>query len=285
MGNFEAFIFGLVQGATEYLPISSSAHLALLPHVLGSKDPGLAFDVFLHIGTLLATAVYFFQDWLHILKNPFPKSVHLDEPNKKASLSNEDLYSEKKMAPAVHISWVHLIIGTIPAVIAGVLLNQWIVSHTRELWVMGVTLPLFGIILWLADRQSPSTRSVSGTTLWDMFWIGCMQVLSLVPGVSRSGSTMTAARLRGFSRQDSARISFLLSLPITLGAIVYEAKHWREIVDSLSGWTPLLIGMGAALLFGALAIHFLIKLLAKVSFWVFAVYRIAIGVLILLLGN
>ncbi len=266
MDNFVAFIYGLVQGATEYLPVSSSAHLALLPHVLGDSDPGLAFDVFLHIGTLLATGIYFFKDWVHILKHPLPKAAQHDHSS------------------VVHLSWVHLIIGTLPAVIVGALLHHWIVDHTRSLWVMGISIPLFGIILWLADRQSRSDRSIAKTSLMDMFFIGCIQTLSLVPGVSRSGSTMTAARMRGFKRQDAARISFLLSLPITLGAIVYELKHWREIVDTLNGWTPLLIGMGSALLFGALAIHFLIKLLGKMSFAIFAIYRIILGGLILFLA-
>ena len=259
MDNFTAFIYGLVQGVTEYLPVSSSAHLTLLPHILGTPDPGLAFDVFLHIGTLLATAVYFFKDWIRILKHTFPKAARHDHSS------------------SVHISWVHLIIGTLPAVIAGVLLNHWIADHTRSLWVMGVTIPLFGIILWLADKKSPKERNISRTTLMDMFLIGCMQTLSLVPGVSRSGSTMTAARLRGFKRQDAARISFLMSLPITLGAIVYEAKHWHEIVDSLQGWQPLVIGMISALVFGAIAIHYIIKMLGKMSFAVFAIYRVILG--------
>lgn len=260
MDHFSAFIYGLVQGATEYLPVSSSAHLALLPYVLGQKDPGLAFDVFLHIGTLLATAFYFFKDWLQILMNPRPDSTR------------------------PHLSWLHLIVGTLPAVMAGALLNSWIQDHTRALWVMGIIIPVFGILLWLADRFSRSEREFSKASLGDIFWIGCFQALSLVPGVSRSGSTMTAARLRGFSRQDSAKISFLLSLPITLGAIVYEARHWNEIVESVNGWSPLLVGMGSALLFGALAIHFLIQLLGKMSFAVFAIYRILLGAIILFLA-
>jgi len=110
-------------------------------------------------------------------------------------------------------------------------------------------------------------------------------MLSLVPGVSRSGSTMTAARFCGFSRQDSARISFLLSLPITLGAIVYEIKHWDEIVQTLNGWTPLIVGMLSSFVFGALAIHFLIKILGKISFAGFAVYRLIVGILVLVFGN
>jgi undecaprenyl-diphosphatase len=235
--------------------------LALLPHVLGDQDPGLAFDVFLHIGTLLATAIYFFKDWLFILKNPLPKQG------------------------VKTLTWLHLVVGTIPAVIAGATLNHWIQDHTRALWVMGITLPVFGVLLWWVDRRASSNRKLKDVTLKDMFWVGCMQMLSLVPGVSRSGSTMTAARFCGFERQDSARISFLLSLPITLGAIVYELKHWDDIVNSLSGIEPLLVGMASAFVFGALAIHFLIKLLGKASFAVFAIYRIAIGALIFILGS
>ncbi len=261
-----ALIYGLVQGATEYLPVSSSAHLTLLPHVLGQQDPGLAFDVFLHLGTLFATGIYFFKDWIAILKNPLPQ--------KTASSTG-----------VKNLSWFHLIIGSIPAVVAGVLLNHWIQQHTRSLWVMGITLPVFGVILWWVDRKSSSNRSIKEVSLKDMFWIGCMQMLSLVPGVSRSGSTMTAARFCGFSRPDSARISFLLSLPITLGAIVYEMKHWDEIVQALNGWTPLLIGMISSFIFGALAIHFLIKILGRFSFAAFAVYRVVVGILVLVLGK
>jgi len=266
MDNFVALIYGLVQGATEYLPVSSSAHLTLLPHVLGQQDPGLAFDVFLHVGTLLATGIYFFKDWLGILKTPLPQSSSTESGVK-------------------NLSWLHLIVGTIPAVVAGALLNHWIQDHTRSLWVMGTTLPLFGIILWWVDRKAPASKTIKDTSLKDMFLIGCMQMLSLVPGVSRSGSTMTAARLCGFSRPDSARVSFLLSLPITLGAIVYEMKHWNEIVATLNGWAPLLIGMFSAFVFGALAIHFLSKLLGKASFAVFAVYRVAVGILIFVFGE
>jgi undecaprenyl-diphosphatase len=260
MGSFEAFLYGLVQGATEYLPVSSSAHLVLLPHVLKQEDPGLAFDVILHLGTLLATAVYFFSDWLMILKNPLPK-----------------LDSEGRFA---HLSWVHLIVGTIPAALAGAVLNHWIQDHTRSLTVLWFTLPVFGILLWWVDRQQTKVRTIRETTLKDMFLIGLMQALALVPGVSRSGSTITASRALGFSRADSARISFLLSLPITLGAIVYEARHWQDLVASVNGVTPLLIGCMSALVFGALAIHLLIKWVSKSNYSVFAVYRVILAILI-----
>ncbi len=260
MSPFDAFWFGLVQGATEYLPVSSSAHLLLLPRVLGTPDPGLAFDVFLHVGTLLATAVYFFKDWLEILKNPLPK-----KDGKRT------------------LSWVHLAIGTIPAVVAGALLNGWISTHLRSLWILWITLPVFGVLLWWVDRKRPVLRELGDASLKDLWIIGCMQALALVPGVSRSGSTITASRLLGFGRAESARISFLLSLPITLGAVIYESRHWNELMNSISGAGPLLIGTVTALISGALAIHFLIKWVSKTSFAIFAVYRVLVAVLVALL--
>ncbi len=257
MNPFDAFWFGLVQGATEYLPVSSSAHLLLLPRVLGTPDPGLAFDVFLHVGTLLATAVYFFKDWLEILKNPLPK-----KDGKKT------------------LSWMHLVVGTVPAVVAGALLNGWISSHLRSLWILWITLPLFGVLLWWVDRKVTADRKLCDASLKDLWVIGCIQALALVPGVSRSGSTITASRLLGFGRAESARISFLLSLPITLGAVIYESRHWHELMDSISGAGPLLIGTLTALVSGALAIHLLIKWVSRTSFAIFAVYRVIVAVLV-----
>ncbi len=263
MGHIEAILYGLVQGATEYLPVSSSAHLLILPHALGTQDPGLAFDVILHLGTLLATALYFFKDWILIAKNPIPKQV--------------------REGGIAHLSWVHLAVGTIPAVIAGVLLNSFIKEHTRALVILWVTLPLFGILLWWVDRVRPMKRTLQDSTLRDMLYIGLFQALALIPGVSRSGSTMTAARLLGFHRAESARISFLLSLPITLGAIVHELPHRHELMESFQGATPLLLGCGSALLFGALAIHVLIKWVSRTSFAVFAIYRVVLAIGIALL--
>ena len=257
MDSITALLYGAVQGLTEYLPVSSSAHLALLPHALGTPDPGLAFDVMLHFGTLLATLIYFFKEWLVILKNPLPKK----------SLSS--------------LSWVHLIVGTIPAGMAGVLLNHWIEDHTRAPWIMGVTLPVFGVLLFLADRYAGQKKGMKDASMMDMWVIGCFQMLALIPGVSRSGSTITAARMRGFNRQESARVSFLLSMPVILGAVVLEFRHWDRLAASLSGWEPLVLGMLAALVSGGLAIHYLIRLLGKASYTGFAIYRIALGLFIL----
>lgn len=264
MTSFESFIYGLVQGITEYLPVSSSAHLVLLPQFLGEKDPGLAFDVFLHIGTFLATMIYFFNDWVAILKNPFPKSDGTDV-GKKATMS-----------------WIHIIVGSLPAAIVGFVLKHWIEDHTRAIWIQAATLSIFGVLLWLVDRNQKKTRAIRESTYKDLFLIGCAQACALVPGVSRSGSTITACRALGFAREDSMRISFLLSLPVTFGAILLECRHWREIAASVSGYEPLVIGFISSFVFGAFAIHFMMKWMKKVSFSVFAFYRVGIAMLILI---
>lgn len=258
MGSFEAFIYGLVQGATEYLPVSSSAHLVILPHLFKNPDPGLAFDVILHIGTLLATAVYFFGTWLEILKTPMPKR------NARGKIK--------------HLSWVHLIIGTVPAVICGLVLNHWIQDHMRSLVVLWVTMPLFGILLWAVDAKSKNERNLEDASFKDMLVIGCIQSFALIPGVSRSGSTITAARLLHFNRADAARMSFLLSMPITLGAIVHEARHWNELVTSMNGAGPLIIGCVTAFIFGAAAIHVMIKWVSKTDYKIFAIYRTVVAI-------
>lgn len=265
MGTFEAFLYGAVQGFTEYLPISSSAHLLILPHFLGQNDPGLAFDVFLHIGTLLATGLYFFKDWMQILKTPFPKALDQSQQGRSG------------------LSIIHLIVGTLPAVMVGFLLNHWIQENTRSLVILWFTLPIFGIFLWLADRYSKNDRPITQASYRDMLMIGCAQALALIPGVSRSGSTLTASRLLGFSRADSARISFLLSMPITLGAIVFELRHFEQIKESANGLPILLISAGSAMVFGLMAIRVMLTWVSRTSFSIFAFYRIALAVIIALL--
>lgn len=264
MEIFDSIIYGIVQGATEYLPVSSSAHLLLLPRFLGHEDPGLAFDVMLHLGTLFATLIYFFRDWVEVLRTPLPRHARSLNPNR------------------ISLSWVHLVVGTLPAVIAGVLLNSWIQEHLRSVAVLWFTLPGFGILLWWIDKKAPSERHAREARVLDLFWIGCIQALSLIPGVSRSGSTMTAGRFLGFRRPDAARLSFLLSMPVTLGAIVYEARHWDEIVASVQGIAPLAWGCLAALVSGGLAIHYLIQWVGKASFAIFAIYRVVLGLVVFL---
>lgn len=260
MGFIEALLYGAVQGLTEYLPVSSSAHLLMLPRFLNQTDPGLAFDVFLHIGTLLATGIYFFKEWLVILRNPFS----FQRPSQGTNSNG--------------VTLIHLFIGTLPAVIAGLVLNHWIKENTREIWILWVTLPVFGLLLWWADHRGQKLKKSLATISYaDFLWIGCAQMLALIPGVSRSGSTITAGRWLGFSRSDSARISFLLSMPVTLGAIVLELRHFEEIRASVQGWLPLIVAAVSSLLFGALAIRLMLTWVSRTSYSIFAVYRVIIA--------
>lgn len=256
MSTLHAIIYGLVQGLTEYLPVSSSAHLTVLPYIFGEQDPGLAFDVFLHAGTLLATLIYFWKDWLHILKHPRGQTGDL------------------------RLSWGHFIIATLPAAVLGVVLNHWIKENTRELWVVYMTLPLFGFLLWWADRKFKNTKQANRASLKDVFTIGCAQALALIPGVSRSGITITAARMLGFEKTQAARLSFLISFPVILGAAVFELRHWSELVESASGLTPLAVATIAAALSGVWAIRMMIRWVGKIGYGGFAIYRTLLALIL-----
>lgn len=267
MTIWEAFLFGAVQGLTEYLPISSSAHLILLPRFLGTQDPGLSFDVFLHAGTLTSTLWYFRADWLGLLER------------KASSLK----------------LWKLLIIGTLPALICGALFHRWVETALRGNQVLATTLVVGGLLLWGVDAwrsrrerdvtsdhgaKKMKAREFGALTLNDAFLVGVAQACALVPGMSRSGSTMIGGRLLGFSRESAARFSFLLSAPITAAALVFELKDFKQVVESQVGLLPLLTGALSAFVFGWFAIDLLLKLLRKFGYLSFAVYRVVLAVVI-----
>lgn len=248
MGLIEAVLYGLVQGITEYLPISSSAHLILLPKILGSQDPGLAFDVFLHLGTLLATLFYFRSDWVLIMRD-------------KVRLSQ-------------------VIAGTIPALVAGVIFHDLAETVFRSPQVLVATLSLGGIALYAGDRLAPMTKSAATLTIKDAFLIGLFQCLALVPGVSRSGSTILGARLVGVTRPEAARFSFLLSAPITAAALVFEFRNWSDLLAITDGGGVLLVAALSALIFGCLAITGIIRYVKNFGYGVFALYRIILAFIV-----
>ncbi|MBS1962159.1 MAG: undecaprenyl-diphosphatase UppP [Bdellovibrionales bacterium] len=258
MNGFEAALYGLVQGITEYLPVSSSAHLVLLPRFLGHEDPGLVFDVFLHLGTLFATLIFFWRDWFELL-NP----QHL----------------RKNVTSASGVTWVTLVVGTIPGAVSGFLLQHWADDAFRGVGVIVITQIVGGSMLYLADRFARAERPVEAIGFGDAVVVGLFQCLALVPGMSRSGSTMTGARLFGFDRAAAARFSFLLSAPITAGAILYELlKHGHELfAGGTVPTTSLAIAFVTTFVSGMLAIGFLLRVLRKVGFLGFAVYRIALA--------
>ena len=256
MTILDAILLGLLQALGEFLPISSSAHLVLLPYLRGQEYQGLAFDVMLHAATLAAVLIYFGRDWYILLKQG------VSAPRSR----------EGKML------W-YLALATIPAAVAGVLLNDWAENVFRNPALIAVNLILFAAILFWADRTAKRSQS---TDLFDVpfktvFLIGCAQALALMPGVSRSGITITAALLLGLNRHTSARISFLLSAPIIAGAAVLEIGHLSPA--DFNG--TLLAGFVSAFIGALFVIGGLMRYLKAHTFDVFVYYRWILGAVIL----
>jgi len=256
MDYFDAFLYGLVQGLTEYLPVSSSAHLILLPKFLNIDDPGLTFDVFLHLGTLFATFTFFWKDWKKIFQS-FVKKVDKAE-----------------------VTWKEIALGTLPALLMGALLYPLIKTVFRSHEVLVWTLSIGGIALFVVDALASRQKKLSDLGIKGAFIVGLIQCLALIPGVSRSGSTITAGRLLGLDRASAARFSFLLSAPITFAAVVFELRHWDQIFQSSLGTGPVLVAFLSSFLFGLVAIGGLLKVVQHFSFLSFAVYRVLVAFVI-----
>jgi undecaprenyl-diphosphatase len=262
MTVFQAVILGLVQGLAEFLPISSSAHLVLTPWVFGWSDPGLSFDVALHVGTLIAVLWYFRAEWVKLTQSAI------------ALVRTRRADTEEKRR------FLYLVVATIPAAAGGVLLEDYAETTFRSPALMAVTLMVMGVVLWAVDRYAARDRPRSTLTLRDAVLIGLAQVLALVPGVSRSGSTMTAGRALRLDRQSAAVFSFLMSMPVTAAAALLKVPDLLRT----EGITPTLIaGVLSAGISSWLAIAVLLRYISRHSFGVFAVYRLALGAVILTL--
>jgi undecaprenyl-diphosphatase len=263
----QAVVLGLVQGLTEFLPVSSSGHLIVVPALLGWHDPfidSLAFSVMLHIATLLALLVYFRADWLRLI------------PAGLAAIRERSLGDDRDR----RLAWL-LAVATIPAVIVGVALNDAIETVFREPRLVAVTLVLGAAILFIADRVGSHNKSVQSITFPVAAGIGAAQALALVPGVSRSGISISAGLFAGLDRESAARFAFLMATPITAGAGLWEL---RKIVGGEAGvdlpLVPLVAGMIAALVSGLLAIAVLLRYLRTHGLGVFVVYRLALAALV-----
>ncbi len=260
MDLLQSIILGAIQGITEFLPVSSTAHLVLLPWFFSWTDNGLPFNVALHMGSLLAIIYYFWRDWILIIKE-FIQSVlswSFDgRPNGKTGL--------------------YLIIATIPGALAGVLFEQYAAGLLRHPLSVAFTLSFFGVVLYFSDRVSKKTRTVGEMNMLDCIIIGISQAFAIIPGVSRTGITITGAMFRNLNREEAAKFSFLLGAPLIAGAGVFEARHLEySAVMSL----PFLAGVLASAVFAFLAIKFLLRFVRKSSYTVFVVYRLALSVLI-----
>ena len=257
MTVFQAFVLGVVQGLAEFLPISSSAHLALTPWLMGWPSPGLAFDVSLHVGTLAAVLVFFRDEWGRLAAAAW----------RLAATRRLETASDRRV--------LHLVVATIPGGAAGLLLNDLAETTFRSPALIATMLIVMGVILWGVDRLAARARQLDDMRWTDAVLFGIAQVFALVPGVSRSGSTMTAGRALRFHRESAAVFSFLMSMPITLAAALFKIP---DAVRQPGSTAPLLVGILASGISGWLAISTLLRYVSRHSFDVFAIYRIAVGV-------
>ena len=262
MTIIQSIILGVVQGLTEFLPVSSSAHLNLFPWVLGWGKMPESFDLALHIGTLLAIVIFFFKDWIKLFVGGYKQVV------------------KKEKSTEGKIFW-SLVIATIPAGILSIILDKIsseIIGNNLnlEMIVIAITLIVMGIVLYVIDKKAKSNTKYKDINLKQSVLIGASQALAAAfPGVSRSGITMTIARSLGLDRESAARYSFLLATPITVAAVIFDFKN--IILTDISMW----LGILASFLVGIAIIKFLLDYLKKGSFKAFAIYRIIVGLIVI----
>lgn len=267
MDILQAIVLGIVQGLGEFLPISSTAHLVLVPYFTGWPDPGLSFDVALHVGTLVAVIAYFWRDWINIISNSkFLISKQI--PNPKSQIPNEIQYSPKL--------FLLLIIASVPGAVIGYFLEDAAATIFRSPLLIAGTLSIVGLILYLVDKYAVHKKEINNITIKDSVIIGLSQAVAIIPGVSRSGATMTAGLALGLSRETAARFSFLLSTPIIFGAAMVKIPDLlREGIN-----TPIILGIFAAAISGYLAIKYMLRFIQRVGYAPFFWYRLVLAAII-----
>ncbi|WP_121251492.1 undecaprenyl-diphosphate phosphatase [Nocardioides ferulae] len=261
----QAVVLGTIQGLTEFLPISSSAHLRIYPELFGWGDPGAAFTAVIQIGTELAVLLYFRKDiwriataWLRSLFRPEYRG-HLD----------------------ARMGWF-IIFGSLPIVVLGIALKDVIEEDFRSLWIIGTTLIVLGLVLGLADRLGSSTKTIKQIGPRDAILMGFAQAMALVPGVSRSGATLSMGRFLGYEREAATRYAFLLAIPAVVGAGLFELKEIPH-GDNTYGWGPTIVATLVSFLVGYAAIAWLLRYVSTRSYAPFVVYRVLLGSATLLL--
>lgn len=264
MPVWQALVYGTVQGLAEFLPISSSAHLTLLPWAMGWDDPGLSFDVALHWGTLAAVLAVFWRDWIRLISaGVFRRGDPRD----------------------ARLFW-GLIVSSVPAAVLGKLLDKWAEANLRAPLLIAATLAILGLILWAADHIGRKQLDLGAMTVPRALSIGVAQAAALVPGVSRSGATISVGLFENFTREEIARFSFLMSTPIIFGAGLLKLPHMvREMGDgdgSLT-WAALLAGFVASAVVGVAVIRWMLDYLRRRTYAVFAWYRLALAAAVVVL--
>lgn len=263
MSLLEAIVLGLIQGASEFLPISSSGHLILLPKLLGWQDHSLAFDEALNTGTLLAVILYFRHELARLTR------AGLASLRRPAVLDSDG-----------RLAW-QLAVATLPAAVAGLLLHDWIAGEARNPVLIACNLIGFGLLLFLADRFGRRVREMASLAWGDAMLIGLAQALALVPGTSRSGVTMTMALALGLTRPAAARFSFLLSVPVGLLVAAHDALALAQGGVATADLPALGVAVAASAISGFVVIGWLLTWLRRQSMAVFTVYRVALGIVIL----
>ena len=261
MDPAQAIVLALVQGLSEFLPISSSGHLVLVPHFLGWPDQGLAFDVAVHVGTLFAVVAYFRRELVAMTRAWF------------ASLAGGGLTPDAKLA------WF-VLVGTIPIGLLGLVAGEAIEAGFRNPIAVASTLAAFGALLWAADRFGRRERDEHAIGWRDALLIGCAQALALMPGTSRSGVTMTMARVLGLTRQGATRFSFLLAVPAIAMAGVYEGFKLVTAPGPAVDWPVIGLAVAVAAATGYACIAWLLRVVSRIGFAPFAIYRFAIAALL-----
>lgn len=263
MEIYQAIILGVVQGLTELLPISSSAHLNLIPTIFNWSVPE-SFDVALHFGTLLAIGIFFFKDWLGLIAGGFKKVF------------------KKEDSTEGRMFW-YIVAATIPGGIIGFILDKYAEDFLTKPLIIAIALIVMGIILYLVDKNAKSETDYENMTFKQTFLIGLSQALAFIPGVSRSGITMTTGRAMGVKRESTAKYSFMLSAPIVLAATVFKLGDFIDYfaVASTTGIIAFVLGVLVSFIVGIIVIKFLLNYLKKGSFKIFAVYRVVVGLLVI----
>lgn len=297
MPLYQAIVLAIVQGLTEFLPVSSTAHLWLIPWIMHWKDPGLTFDVALHAGTLVAVLVYFWRYWLEMIKMVLGiNGGNTARTGTDGTAAVQDLNPKSKIEPPKsaagsmtllgenrQLFWF-LIIATIPGGIAGWLFERAADEKLRSPFIIGPALIIVGLLMGWGERLGSEDHDLGQVSLLDSILVGVAQAFAVIPGVSRSGSTMTAGLFRGMNRETAARFSFLLSTPLIAGACLkkgWEIHHSGLAADMRM---PFLFGIIVSAVVGYAVIAVLIRYLERRTFTVFVVYRVILGVILLLVG-
>ena len=268
MPLYQAVVLAVIQAFTEFLPISSTAHLILMPWLFGWKDPGLVFDVALHAGTLAAILIYFFRDWVQIIGQGFGLDVGGDPQLKQ----NRGLL------------WL-LAVASVPVGIVGYLFDKQVESTWRSPYIVGAMLIVVGVLIWIAERRRVGDKSLAQVSWADGVTIGCGQALSIIPGTSRSGITIVAGLFRGLSRETAARFSFVLSAPAILAAVL--KKLWdlhKEGGIPADMRVPFAVGAAVSAILGAAVIAVFLRYLRRRSLMPFVYYRIVFGIIVVALA-